>query len=48
MWRDGLLENLRPPSCFAAGVEALAENEAEFFPDANQLREVATRGARCW
>jgi len=29
--RDGLRENLRPPACFAAGVESVAENESRVF-----------------
>ncbi len=42
---DGLLENLRAPAGFAAGVEALADGEAEFFPKADESGEIAARGA---
>ena len=44
-FRDGLLENLRAPAGFAAGVEALAQDEAQFLPHAHEVLEVTARGA---
>jgi len=42
---DGLLENLRAPAGFAAGIEALADGKTEFFPQADESGEIAARGA---
>src|SRR5437899_2089466 len=40
-----LLHDLRAPPGFAAGVEAFADGEAEFFPKANQSGKMPSRGA---
>jgi len=37
---DGMLADLRTPAGLRAGVEALTQGEAEFFPEGDQLREV--------